>query len=102
MYEVYADTDENKQTLLPNLGFAVNANTPDSDLVKVENDQIAVGGDQAQTGSGNKRRVNLWSPILFLVTVLLLLESVVGTRRSVLNRIWRMVTGQAEPSFDDA
>ncbi len=102
MYKVYADTDEDEQTLLPNLGFAVNANTADSDLTKVERDQIAVGGDRAQTGAGNKRRVNLWSPILFLVTVLLLLESVVGTRRSVLNRLWRMLTGQPEPTFDDA
>ena len=49
----------------------------------------ARGGGLTQRATIATRRVNLWPKILFIVTLLLLAETVLGTRRSVLLKIGR-------------
>ena len=51
-------------------------------------------GGVVTAGQTRERRVNIWPTLLFLVTLALLAETILGTRRSVLLRLWRMLTGQ--------
>lgn len=47
-----------------------------------------------------EKRVGVWSILLFGVTLLLLFETILGTRRSVLLRLWRLLTRQpTEPAL---
>ena len=101
-YVIWADAEDDPENRLAMLDFSVNVNTAESRLVMTDSSAIASSDAELESGdTANNRRVNLWPTFLFLVTVLLLLESVVGTRRSVLARIWRAITRQPEPTFDE-
>jgi hypothetical protein len=90
------------------LAFAANLAAPESDLAAFEQEELAQalrgaagqeGGDQAVVDRPEKR-VGLWSALLFLVTMVLLFETVLGTRRSVLRRLWNLVRGRPASSVD--
>ena len=104
IYEVFSDDDTQAARGLPDLTFAVNVDAAESRLGGLERErfeQWLESSDEAsakQVGAaknpGAERRVNIWPSLLFLVTLLLLAETILGTRRSVLVRLWRLLTGQ--------
>ncbi|MFP4599409.1 MAG: BatA domain-containing protein [Persicimonas sp.] len=115
-YEVWADSDESRRdsekprNRLDALSFAANVDADESQLEALGEDVFEpwtaqADGDEAE-GKGeaaeikDERRVNVWPPILFVVTIFLLLETILGTRRSVLARVWRRMTFQKEPEVD--
>lgn len=120
-YQVWADRDASDtadaaedatQNRLDALAFAVNLDPQESDLSPLPMDALQpwtnpalVDGDAATAAARarmgqDERRVNIWPPILFGITMLLLLESLVGTRRSVLAKLWRTATFQKEPDLE--
>lgn len=104
VYEVWADSADEKGKRLDALSFAVNVDTRESDLHSLDEGTIAswFGGADDERGSysGPKKQVNLWPMLLFVITVLLLFETMLGARRSALMKIWRFVTRQPEPDLD--
>lgn len=104
-YDVWADNDEKSASRnhLEQLMFAVNLDPRSSDLRMLPDsalDAWTSGGAGVQTADGlvasggnappaGQRRVNLWSRFLFLITLILLAETILGTRRSVLARLVR-------------
>lgn len=105
IYEVWADSDDpDEGKELDALGFAVNIDVEESRLEALPEGTLAPWFESDPEGRGGydgpQKRVNLWPMILFGITVLLLLETVLGARRSVLLKIWRGVTRQPEPDVE--
>jgi len=65
---------------------------------------LGTASDGASSAATSEKRVNLWPFFLFMVTIGLLIESVLGTRRSVLVRLWRIITRRevADLSTDES
>jgi hypothetical protein len=89
------------------LAFSVNVSNEESDLGALEEGAlepwIGDGGEGGEGGSDQKvqkKRVNIWPTLLFAVTLALLLETLIGTRRSVLKKVWRRMTLQSDPEID--
>lgn len=105
VWQVWADAVDGDGQRLDALDFAVNVNPTESVLAALPEDAlkpwVAAEGELALTASTSEKRLNLWPIFLFMVTIGLLLESVLGTRRSVLVRIWRWVTRQPAPVLPD-
>lgn len=109
-----AGTDEENGTgnRLDGLAFSVNVNVEESNLSPLgpdaldpwlkpgEGAQNGEGGAQASTAPVPKKRFNIWPVLLFCVTLALLLETLIGTRRSVLKRLWRRMTMQKDPEIE--
>lgn len=90
------------------LAFAANLAAAESDLAPFAQEELAQalrgaageeGGDQAVVDRPEKR-VGLWSLLLFFVTMVLLAETVLGTRRSVLRRLWNLLRGRPASSVE--
>ncbi|AWV90923.1 BatA domain-containing protein [Bradymonas sediminis] len=124
-YEVWADrdgqgddaksTEKSANNRLDALAFAVNADPGESQLNALAEDafdpwteasaaDVAAGDGDSQALKDalgeDERRVNIWPPFLFAITIFLLLESLLGTRRSVLAKIWRLITFQKESEVE--
>lgn len=99
VWRVWAD-DTDAQSRLSALDTAVNVDIAESDLSPQPSDALAPWLPAADAGDAKgmtaQKRVNLWPIFLFMVTIGLLIESVLGTRRSVLVRLWRLVTRQPD------
>jgi len=106
LHRVWADDDNQRgktdrpKNRLDDLAFAANVSLDESDLTLLADETLApwLGRDEEGNIKGlstveTKRRVNLWPTILFLVTLALLAETILGTRRSVLLKLWRTLTG---------
>lgn len=124
VYEVWADevsesadeqrSDDNDESsasdagrLLEGLSFSVNVDHTDSDLAPLPEDAYepwltpaGEGNEAADARAAPKRQVNLWPTILFCVTLALLFETLIGTRRSVLKRVWRRLTFRSDPDVE--
>jgi hypothetical protein len=103
-YLVWADSDEagevepgqRPRNRLDELAFCANVPAVESDLTALPADALdpwlstAQRAEKSSAGSqlGPQRRKNLWPTILFIVTLLLLGETVLGVRRSVLARLF--------------
>ncbi len=114
-YQVWADTDKvesdasHPRNRLDALAFAVNASPAESQLAPLGPDALdpwtkaaakpGEPGAAANTPT-NERRKNIWPPILFAITMMMLLETLLGTRRSVLAKVWRRLTFQKDPEID--
>lgn len=105
VWGVWAEEDSDDGKRLADLTFAVHPPAEESDLTKLNEEALArwMGNDAEdgeQEGAAgaappqDQRRVNLWPTILFLVTLALLFETLIGTRRSVLLKLWRTITRQ--------
>lgn len=126
-YQVWADQDHPEQNperpdtsanntpknRLDALAFAVNLDPQESELQELPadafdpwNNPAALEDSEQATHAaraalaGDERRVNIWPPLLFAITLFLLLESLLGTRRSVLQKLWRGLTFQKEPEIE--
>jgi hypothetical protein len=118
-YEVWADSDEGSdedkkpRSRLDALAFAANVDSEESKLDPLGETALdpwlkpAPAGEAGEGEAGasaelptNERRVNVWPPILFAITMMLLLESLLGSRRSVLAKVWRKMTFQKEPEVE--
>lgn len=102
VYRVWAESDDDDGVRLSGLDFAVNVDISESQLEQIPEETLAawkVNVSEAGVAkiAGPEKRINLWPFLLFVVTVFLLVESVVGTRRSVLARLGRMLTGRPDP-----
>lgn len=93
VYEVYLN-DEKAESRLPNLDFSINVDVREANLDPLPDATFSAWKTQDMKGGvyQEERRVNLWPKLLFAFTMILLFESVLGTRRSVLLRIWRWIT----------
>lgn len=109
-YFVWADDSETGRKL-EDLSFAMNVAPSESNLEVAtgENFQAWLSartqrGDETQRSSDRvgvnerQKRVNVWPILLFIVTLLLLGETVLGTRRSVLVKLGNKVTGKQPTS----
>ncbi len=108
MYTLWADDSDDPSNRLDALAFAANVDTEESNLgpLREESLQRWVGdaNDQAESQAAAKvaeKRVNLWPFFLFLVTLFLLVETVLSTRRSVLSRLVRIALRRPEPDIDE-
>ena len=108
-YEVWADGTEGGEAgqRLDGLAFSVNVHHEESDLRPLGDEALAPWlGDGGEPGGEDrveatqKKRVNIWPALLFAVTLALLLETLIGTRRSVLKRLWRRITLRDDPEID--
>ena len=99
VHRVFAD-DDDESYRLDSLTITANADRDGSGFDSFpttmleewsgDHDQDVLGeGD----GPAGERRINLWSYFLFIVTLVLLAETVLGARRSVLVRTWQKITG---------
>ena len=112
VYHVWAeqrDEQDLSANRLDDLTLAVNSPQAESDLRRLEDErwlamtrqapeQVAQQGtSQAARASGvtpDQRRVNLWPKLLFMVTLLLLLETMVGARRAMWRRLRERLSGR--------
>ncbi len=103
VYQVWAESDDPEQgTELVDLHFAVNVSPSESTLTGVSPEEMRqwlerqqeAKGESGEPGSVTMRekRVNIWPKLLFLFTLILLAETVLGTRRSLIEK----VTGQQQ------
>ena len=115
-YEVWADSDAVEEgnatprNRIDALAFAVNIDSDESKLEPLGQNAFdawtkpdEAGADATTAGASvpaNERRVNIWSPILFAITMMLLLETLLGARRSVLAKVWRKITFQKKPEVE--
>lgn len=97
LYRVWANnvSSTDKDNELRGLSFVAQTPSAESDFAPMEEGALSswtptegTDGAQAQLA---KKRVNIWPKILFLITLLLLMETVLGTRRSVFQKIARAV-----------
>jgi hypothetical protein len=108
VWQVWADATDATGTRLDTLDFAVNVDVAESDLTALPVDALSPwlgsASDGASSAATSEKRVNLWPFFLFMVTIGLLIESVLGTRRSVLVRLWRIITRRevADLSTDES
>ncbi len=87
---------------IQSMAFAVNLTADEADLTAVSAEEIsqalvsAAGEEGAERAMVDRpgKRVGFWSILLFLVTLLLLAETILGTRRSVLRRLWNLLRGR--------
>jgi hypothetical protein len=85
---------------LPALAFAVNADPVESDLTPLSMEELSVLLTGHEPGAAEglaerpTRRVGLWSWLLFFVVMVLLSETILGTRRSLLLRLGRLLIGR--------
>lgn len=105
VWKVWADSDDpDEGKLLDALAFAVNVDVDESNLEALPEgalDPWFEGTTDERGGyDGPQKQVNLWPMILFVVTLLLLIETILGARRSVLIKLWRTITRQPEPDVD--
>jgi hypothetical protein len=113
VHEVYADSDEGSESArathrLDGLAFSANVDSRASrldmlDLTAFEASLTPDSDAQARAalyGDGDQRRVNLWSKILFIITLILLAETMIGTRRSVLQRLGRRLLFRKDPPVE--
>ncbi|RAL22377.1 hypothetical protein DL240_11040 [Lujinxingia litoralis] len=95
-YLLYAD-EASEAGLIEGLSFAANLDrrasrlTPVPDAVTAAWQTDAEGRPHSASAPEARRRVNLWSWLLFFVTMALLAESVLGARRSVLIDVGRRI-----------
>ena len=103
-YEVFADEEDDSpgsRSRLDDLAFTANVPRAESNLAAAPEDALAAltGAESDPDGPSSsavrQRRVNLWPTLLFIITMALLAETVLGTRRSILTKIWRAITRQA-------
>lgn len=106
MYAIWAD-DTNDGNRIDALTFTANVDTEESRLTPLREETLARWvsdeDDDGEAAGGVRtaeKRVNLWPFFLFCITVFLLAETVLGTRRSVLARIGRMILQRSEPKID--
>lgn len=112
-YEVWngtaaSDGSEEGSQRLDGLAFSVNVTGEESDLQVLGEEAYEpwlgsgdeAGADERTSDAKKERRVNFWSALLFAVTIALLLETLVGTRRSVLKKLWRRATFRDDPEVD--
>lgn len=95
VYEFWADED-NDENRLNALSFAANFDPEESNLDPVDEKILSqwIAAEKGEKKIGMKiseRRVNLWPWLLFVVTMMLLLETIVSTRQSVLRRLWNSI-----------
>jgi len=90
------------------LAFAVNLDPAESDLTPIPKDELlgllAPGntnpdGTERPQLDAPERRIGVWGLVLFLVTLVLLAETILGTRRSILLKLWQAITGK-KPDAD--
>ena len=99
LYRVWANSagDGKDGNELTGLSFVAQSPASESDFAPMATDALASWTPSEGASDGEamlaKKRVNIWPKILFVITMLLLLETVLGTRRSVLQKIWRGVRG---------
>lgn len=82
--------------------FAVNLDPKEIDLSPISTEELSqvLRGDNPQEGEGAvivdapEKKVGFWSILLFLVTLALLAETVLGMRRSFLVKLWNLLKGQ--------
>jgi len=105
--ETSESSDSDAGRLLDGLSFAVNVDHAESDLAPLPDDAYepwltpaGEGDGAADARAAPKRQVNLWPTILFCVTLALLFETLIGTRRSVLKRVWRRLTLRNDPDVE--
>jgi hypothetical protein len=108
-WEVWTGEGEGSDNRLDDLAFSVNVPTAESDLGGLPDGALAAwtksdaetdGGQSGGGAEANKKRVNVWPALLFAVTLALLLETIIGTRRSVLKKLGRRLTFQKDPEID--
>ncbi len=99
-YEVWAESDQkDKGTRLEDLNFAVNVPLEESQLERMPEQELrkwlqdqehAKQGDEASQGTDRtmERRVNIWPKLLFFFTLLLLAETILGTRRTLAQKVF--------------
>ena len=93
MHSFFADDDgDDSGHLIESMTFAANVDRSGSELGSFPHALLddwqgeqEIDGEMTD-GPGDERRLNLWSFFLFVVTLALLLETVLGARRSVLVR----------------
>ncbi len=95
-YYFYADDDGDAGQAITSLTISVNIDRSGSALEPFPHAVLAewegaYGGGELIEGAGDERRINLWSRFLFLVTLVLLAETVLGVRRSVLSETWARI-----------
>lgn len=107
VYRVYADDDAEPSNLVEALTFAANSDPRESNLAMLRADVLgrwvtdeAQEAGEAAAAIEAEKRVNLWPFFLFCVTLFLLAETVLGTRRSVLARLWRIVLRRPDPAVE--
>jgi len=110
-YEVAPEESDSEESE-PAAGqvLPINVGVAESDLTPLSEDAYAPWLEGAQKGSNpsgegaeearSERRVNIWPALLFAVTIALLLETLFGTRRSILKKVWRRMTFRSEPDID--
>lgn len=100
VYKAWAeqlDEANPEQGVLEDLTFAVNVPISESELGELPKEQLQAWQSSPQLleakpkGLESQRRVNLWPKLLFVVTLLLLMETMLGTRRVVLQKLWALV-----------
>ena len=91
VWRLFADSDRELQDLSFAAHVAPEEGEPKSVDEATMRSWLGGGGESGETGRGPERRVNLWPTILFLVTLALLFETILGTRRSVMMKLWRAV-----------
>lgn len=97
VYEVYAESEDDGMRLA-GLDFSVNVDVEESDLTQIPDAELEELSREAEASAGTsapQKRINIWPFLLFVVAIFLLLESVIGTRRSVLTRLWNTLRGRA-------
>jgi hypothetical protein len=107
-YLVWADSDaaddtpqgQRPRNRLDELAFCANTPAAESLLAPLPTNALdpwlssAQRADQQGAQRGPQRRQNLWPTILFIITLFLLAETILGVRRSVLARITSRLTGR--------
>lgn len=108
-YEFWADDDESgaERNRIDQLTLGVNVDVRGSDLRPLPANALepwisaeAHAAAASAQPHANQRRVNLWSKFLFLITLVLLAETILGTRRSVLAKIGRRLLFRPEPGAE--
>ena len=104
VYRLFA---EDGDSALDALTFAANVDTRESNLQRLGDDTLGpwIGADSSDAvtksaAHDSQKRMNLWPAFLFCVVVFLLFETILGARRSVLARIWRVILRREEPVVD--
>jgi hypothetical protein len=106
LYQVWAESDDDPDNRVDALAFTANVDTDESNLARLPDDALvpwtADGTDASDTRGTrtSEKRVNLWPGFLFCVTLFLLAETILGTRRSVLARLMRIVLRRPEPTVE--
>ena len=108
VYYVYAD-NEGDAHLIDSLTFSANVDRDISPLAAFPDDMVEGWAGERRAGAlaegdrpADERRINLWSYFLFGLALLLLAETVLGARRSVLVSTAEKLAFWREPTSDSA